>query len=267
MTADRALYDEALRPARTAAYDAGEFVGQESFMSAAEIRTLAVRAGVGAGTRVLDLCCGVAGPGRLLAAETACDYLGVDADAGAVALARRRAVGLTCCFAVARVPPVPAGPFDVVLLLETLLAFPVKAPLLETVAACLAPGGRFVLTVEEGAPLTDEERVAMPASDTVWPAPLPVLVDGLGAAGLELGWTADWSHAHRARAEALADAFLADRRAIARRIGAAALEDLVTSHRLWGEWLRTGRVRKLAVVAVRAPRGGERHGPPARSPG
>ena len=59
---DRAAFDRALHPARVAAYAPGEFVGQESFMTAGEIRALAVQAGVGPGITVLDLCCGIAGP-------------------------------------------------------------------------------------------------------------------------------------------------------------------------------------------------------------
>ena len=62
-------------------------------MTAGEIRTLARHAGVGPGTRVLDLCCGIAGPGRLLARELGCELLGVDASASAVAIAREQAPG------------------------------------------------------------------------------------------------------------------------------------------------------------------------------
>ena len=47
---------------RATAYPAGEYVGQESFMRADEVRTLAHQARVGSGVSVLDLCCGVAGP-------------------------------------------------------------------------------------------------------------------------------------------------------------------------------------------------------------
>src|SRR3954447_904364 len=108
---DRATFDRALHRARASAYAPGEFVGQESFMSAGEIRALAARAGIASGVMVLDLCCGVAGPGRLVTREMACDYLGVDASAAAVALARQRADGLPCRFAVAQVPPIPAGSF------------------------------------------------------------------------------------------------------------------------------------------------------------
>ena len=60
-------------------------------MTAGEIRALAVQAGIGPGVTVLDLCCGVGGPGRFLTRELSCDYLGVDASASAVAVARERA--------------------------------------------------------------------------------------------------------------------------------------------------------------------------------
>ncbi len=36
---------------------------------------------------------------------------------------------------------------------------------------------------------------------------------------------------------------------IAAQIGHQALQDLLAAHRLWSEWLRDGRVRKLALVA------------------
>jgi hypothetical protein len=58
---DRAPFDQALRRAREAAYGPDEYVEQESFMRAGEIRALAERAGIATGVSVLDLCCGVAG--------------------------------------------------------------------------------------------------------------------------------------------------------------------------------------------------------------
>src|SRR5215204_6237894 len=146
---DRATFDRALHRARVSAYSPGEFVGQESFMTAGEIRALALQAGIGAGVTVLDPCCGVAGPGRLITRQLGCDYLGVDASASAVALARERAAGLACRFDVARIPPLPAGRFDVVLLLETMLAFEDKDALVCEVAAALGPAGRFAFTLEE----------------------------------------------------------------------------------------------------------------------
>ena len=249
---DRAPFDRALHRARVSAYAHGEFVGQESFMTAGEIRALAVKAGIGPGVAVLDLCCGVGGPGRFLARELACAYLGVDASASAVAIARERAGDLPCRFATAHVPPLPAGSFDVVLLLETMLAFADKDALLREIAAALRPGGRLAFTLEEGPPLTTAERAAMPAADTVWLTPLDAMAASLERAGLAVTWHEDHSHAHRAVAQSLADAFAADAEDIAAQIGRRALDELLAAHRLWVEWLGEARVRKLALVAERA---------------
>ncbi|HET8820268.1 MAG TPA: class I SAM-dependent methyltransferase [Thermoleophilaceae bacterium] len=248
---DRAAFDRALRRARVSAYAPGEFVGQESFMTAGEIWDLAVEAGIGPAVTVLDLCCGVAGPGRFVTRELGCDYLGVEAAASAVAIARERANGLPCRFATAEVPPLPAGPFDVVLLLETMLAFEDKDALVRQIAAALRPGGRLAFTLEEGTPLTTAERAAMPNSDTVWLRPLDEIAASLERAGLEVTWREDHSRAHLATARALADAFAADAGDIAARIGRRALDELLVAHRLWIEWLDEGRVRKLALVAER----------------
>jgi SAM-dependent methyltransferase len=213
----------------------------EGFMTAGEIRALAVLAGIGPGVTVLDLCCGEAGPGLYLTRELGCDYVGVDASASSIAVARQRAHGLPCRFEIARVPPVPDGSFDVVLLLETMLAFEDKDALLRAIAAALGPGGRFAFTLEEGAPLTAAERAAMPNSHTVWLTSLQELTESLDRAGLAVTWVEDHSSAHRATAQALADVY-----------AARAMNGLVTSHRLWVDWLDSGRVRKLALVA--APR-------------
>ena len=246
---ERAPFDRALRRAREAAYPPGEYVEQESFVRAGEIRQLGAWAGIARGVSVLDLCCGVAGPGRLLARELGCDYLGVDSSASAIDLARLRARGLPCRFEVARVPPLPSGTFDVVLLLETMLAFRDKAQLVEAIARALAPGGRFAFTLEEGSPLTAAERARMPDADTVWLTPLGEMRALLDRAGLVVRREADWTSSHRAMAAALAGAFAADGAAVAARIGQPALDDLLVAHRLWSEWLGTGRVRKIAFVA------------------
>jgi SAM-dependent methyltransferase len=260
---DRPRYDQALRTARIAAYPPGEFVGQESFMRAGEIRSLGHRAAIGPGVSVLDLCCGVAGPGRLITTELGCTYLGVDLDAHAIELARERAraTGLSSRFEVTEVPPVPSGPFDVVLMLETMLAFPDKETLLREVSTALDHGGRFAFTVEEGQPLTEAEKEAMPAADTVWPIPLIELVSLLSSVGLEVDWIRECSRSHRLVADALIEAFLAERSAIEEELGDGALDDLLAGHRLWRDWMATGRVRKFAIVAAKSdgrPAQGER---------
>ena len=231
------------------AYAPGDFVEQESFMRAGEIRALASRAGIAAGVSVLDLCCGIAGPGRFITRELGCTYLGVDSSSSAVDIARDRTGDLPCRFAVARIPPVPDGPFEVVLLLETMLAFPDKQPLLQEIARALTSGGRFAFTMEEGPPLTAAERALMPDAETVWLTPLPEMLTGLERAGLVVRWHDDCSRSHRAVADALIDAFSADAADIAAQIGRHALDELLVAHRLWSDWLREGRVRKVALVA------------------
>src|SRR4029079_10677278 len=124
------------------------------------------------------------GPGRFLTRELGCGYLGVDFSPSAVALAREYAAGLPCRYEGGHAPPLPRGPVDVVLLLEAMLAIEDKDPLHRAVAAALAPGGRFALTLEEGAPLTAPERAAMPDPDTVWLSPLDEVAASLGRAGL-----------------------------------------------------------------------------------
>ncbi|HWT25427.1 MAG TPA: class I SAM-dependent methyltransferase [Solirubrobacteraceae bacterium] len=249
---DRAPFEQALHRARVSAFAPGEFVGQESFMTAGEIRALAVQAGVGPGVRVLDLCCGVAGPGRFITRELGCSYLGLDASASAVAIARERAGDLPCRFTVGEIPPLPAGSFDVVLLLETMLAFEDREALIRDIGAALRPGGRFAFTFEAGPPLTTAERAAMPDADTVWLTPLDDMSAFLERARLVVTWQEDHSRAHQATAQALARALAADDRAIAARIGRRALDELLAAHRLWSAWLEAGRVRKLAVVAERS---------------
>jgi SAM-dependent methyltransferase len=237
------------------AYPAGEFVGQESFMTASEVRALAGRAAIATGVRLVDLCCGVAGPGRLITRELGCAYLGVDLSASAIGIAREHAGDLPCRFEVARIPPIPSGPFEVVLLLETMLAFADKKALLVEVSRALEPGGRFAFTLEAGRPLTEAERERMPDADTVWLTPVEEVLAGLAHVGLRVRWQADWSRPHRAVADALIDAFTADAASIRAQIGGRALEELVTAHRLWSEWLGDGRVRKVAVVAEKAAPG------------
>jgi SAM-dependent methyltransferase len=239
----------ALERARAAAYPAGEYVGQESFMRATEIRALAHQASIGPGVCVLDLCCGVAGPGRMITAESSCRYLGVDQSASSLATARELAGDLPCRFEQAHLPPLPNGRFEVVLLLETMLAFPDKEALVREVARVLEPGGRFAFTVEEGGPLTQLERAQMPGADTVWPVELAELTSVLRGAGLTVIWQQEASSSHHAIVTALHRCYQAESAQIADQIGRQATADLITSHRLWIDWLGRGRVRKFALVA------------------
>ena len=218
-------------------------------MRAGEIRALAQQARIGPGVAVLDLCCGVAGPGRMITAESGCRYLGVDHSAKALAAARERAGNLPCRFAQAHLPPLPQGRFEVVLLLETMLAFPGKVALIGEVAEALQPGGRFAFTVEEGRPLTPQERAQMPAAGTVWPVGLAELTGVLRGAGLMVTWQQECSSAHHAIATALHHCYRDGSAQIGGQIGTQATEDLIAAHQLWSDWLGSGRVRKFAIVA------------------
>jgi ubiquinone/menaquinone biosynthesis C-methylase UbiE len=228
-------------------------------MRAGEVRTLAHQARIGPGVRVLDLCCGVAGPGRMITAESGCHYLGVDHSASALATARELAGNLPCRFEQAHLPPGPDGPFDVILLLETMLAFPDKKALVDEVARVLEPGGRFAFTVEEGPPLTQQERARMPGADTVWPIDLAELTGLLRGAGLTVIWRQECTSSHHATATALHRCYRAESVQIAGQIGTQAAADLITSHRLWIDWLGSGRMRKFAMVA-------EKHSPSSMKP-
>lgn len=247
----RAAIERALHNARVAAYPLGEYVGQESFMRASEIVRLAERAGIGPDTSVLDLCCGVAGPGLLIARQFGCPYHGVDVSASAIEIARDRAHDLNCRFDVVAIPPLPSGPYDVVLLFETMLAFADKHDLLRHVSAALSPGGRFAFTIEVGEPLTRREQQSMPESGTVWLTPLTRLHSYLDAAGLRVTLQVDCSHTHQAVAQRLYDELSVNADDIGTQLGNETVDSLLTAHRLWSEWLRSGRVRKFAVVAER----------------
>jgi SAM-dependent methyltransferase len=251
---DRLPFFQALQRARASAYPPGEFVEQEGFMLAGEILALGRLAGVAPGTSVLDLCCGVAGPGRLIARELGCTYLGVDYSSSALEIARERAGELPCRFEVARIPPIPAGPFDAVLMFETMLAFRDKQALLQEVSGALTTGGRFAFTMEEGVPLTDAERERMPDADTVWLTPLQEMLSCLERVGLVVRWQDDCSRSHRAVADSLINAFAADAANIAGQVGRPAFEELMAAHRLWSDWMREGRVRKIAIVAEKTRR-------------
>ena len=218
-------------------------------MRASEIRTLAHRARVGPGVSVLDLCCGVAGPGRMITAESGCRYLGVDHSTSALASAQELVGNLPCRFEQAHLPPLPEGHFEVVLLLETMLAFPGKEALVGEVARVLEPGGRFAFTVEEGRPLTQQERARMPGADTVWLIELAELTGVLRKAGLTVIWRQVYSFSHHAIATALLRCYRADSPQIADQIGTQATAELITAHQLWSDWLGSGRVRKFAMVA------------------
>jgi sarcosine/dimethylglycine N-methyltransferase len=246
-----------MRPAHIQAHREGEYVGQESFMSAREILDLARAGGVDARTKVLDLCCGSGGPALHLARQTGCRIVGVDRSSEATYLAQTSAEhqGLdrraTFIVAEALCPPIDPASFDAVLLYETMLAFKDKRTLLRVVRKLLRPGGRFGLTFEEGRPLASAERRRFPEVEEVWLTPKSEFRALLEATGFRIRWVEDHTASHAEVAGRLASAFRRDRATIVAALGSQASNELVIAHEQWAEWLCARRVRKLAVIAQR----------------
>jgi hypothetical protein len=89
----------------------------------------------------------------------------------------------------------------------------------------------------------------MPDADTVWLIPTDEMLALLDRVGLAVRNQEDHTESHAATAELLTTAFAADAVAIAAEIGDQALEELIRAHQLWTNWMRSGRVRKIALVA------------------
>lgn len=225
-------------------------------MTASEILVLADSAAIKPGARVLDLCCGTGGPALYVVEATGCEVVGVDRSLEAIHLARAvaetRALMGRATFMVADATRLPFAPgFDAALLLETMLAIADKAGLLREVGRLLGPGSRFVFTLEEGQPLSPKERQQIPEGDQIWLVPEEVLLVPLEEAGFRVCQILDRTAAHADLARRLAAAFFRDRARIVSHLGASHWNAVVAAHRQWVEWLTTGRVRKLAIVAER----------------
>ena len=138
---------------------------QDHYGGLAAVDTLARLAGVGATTRVLDLCAGLGGPARFLASRRACQVVALELNAGRAAGAARltRMVGLHHRVRVVRgdAARLPLGPgrFGACLSQEAFLHIEDKAAVLREVHRVLAPGGRLAFTDWVARPrLGDGER-------------------------------------------------------------------------------------------------------------
>ena len=163
---------------------------------------------------------------------------------------RRRAGNLPCRFEQAHLPPLPEGRFEVVFLLETMLAFPDKAALIGEVARVLEPGGRFACAVEE----EQAAHRAGKGTDARRRYGLARRAGGIDlraaqrGAGRRSGGRSTAPHITRQRRRCFA-VTSAKSPQIARQIGKEATAELITAHQLWSDWLGSGRVRKFAMVA------------------
>jgi SAM-dependent methyltransferase len=95
------------------------------------------------GTRVLEVGCGL---GDLIADLRGSKVCGIDFSAEAIRIARRRHPELDLQVADVERDPLPAGPFDVIILSDVLGHFDDVQHAMERIRAVLAPGGRIVVT-------------------------------------------------------------------------------------------------------------------------
>jgi ubiquinone/menaquinone biosynthesis C-methylase UbiE len=125
---------------------------QDHYGGLAAVDTLARRAGIGRGSRVLDLCAGLGGPARFLATRRRCRVVALELHPGRSAGASRltRRVGLARDVVVvradARTLPFAAGAFDACISQEALLHIDDKPTVLAGCHRVLRPGGRLAFT-------------------------------------------------------------------------------------------------------------------------
>ncbi len=153
--------DVALAFRGTRAMHTGYYTGAEDPATIAEatdrlVRLVGGRLGLGPEHSLLDIGCGMGQPALLLAEETGCSVVGVDATPGMVAAGRRQAADSAAADRVsfrhsdATELPFPAGSFDRALMLEVATHLPDtaaggKRAAFAEAARCLRPSGLLAL--------------------------------------------------------------------------------------------------------------------------
>jgi sarcosine/dimethylglycine N-methyltransferase len=141
---------------------------QDHYGGLGAVDALARRAGIGAASRVLDLCAGLGGPARFLASRRGCRVVALELHAGRAAGAVRltRKVGLAGRVNVVRADaqtlPFADATFDACLSQEALMHIADKAAVLSGCRRVLRPGGRLAFTDWIARPrLSDLERARL----------------------------------------------------------------------------------------------------------
>jgi SAM-dependent methyltransferase len=151
------------RPGPVTADDLFEF-DQDHYGGLAAVDALARRAGVGAASRVLDVCAGLGGPARFVASRRGSVVVALELHGGRAAGAARLnrlvgARGVTVVRGDATALPFARGAFDACLSQEALLHIPDKPKVLAECHRVLAPGGRIAFSDWIAFPrLGDRER-------------------------------------------------------------------------------------------------------------
>lgn len=154
------------RALRRDLWDAGDDLGQHSFVTPAYFDRFSRQLGIGPGTRVLDLGSGTGGPAVHIASQTGCRMTGLEVNAVGVEMARRIAAGAGTGDLVDFVQadgmdmPFADGTFDVVISMNVMNVFPDKVGLFREVRRVLRPGGvwAFLSGTFDFAPGDEEVR-------------------------------------------------------------------------------------------------------------
>jgi 2-polyprenyl-3-methyl-5-hydroxy-6-metoxy-1,4-benzoquinol methylase len=157
------LYQEIRREAY------GQDLGQNSWLTAAELPKFAEWLELTPGRRLLDVACGSGGPALRMARSTGCQVLGVDSHEQAIAnakvLTRTEGLAKQATFEqldASQPLPFSAAAFDAVTCIDAVNHFPDRRMVFSEWTRVLKPGGRLVVTdpIVVTGPLTHAEIAA-----------------------------------------------------------------------------------------------------------
>jgi 2-polyprenyl-3-methyl-5-hydroxy-6-metoxy-1,4-benzoquinol methylase len=144
----------------------GEDVGQNSWLTAAELDRFINWLELSPGKTLLDVACGAGGPALRIAAATGCSVAGVDVHDHAISTARslaeQRGLFQRAEFRVANAAerlPFPDTSFDAITCIDAINHLPDRRRVMEDWARLLKPGGRLLFTdpITVTGPLTNSE--------------------------------------------------------------------------------------------------------------
>lgn len=186
-------------------------VGQQSWVTIAELQESMTRLRLSAGSRLLDLGCGAAGPLTFIVRAMGCHAVGLDVSPGAVESGRARvdALGLGPQVSLEQADlnsalSLKSQSFDAAISVDAVLHLRDRTHLFREVARVLTPGGRFWFTdatVLVGPVSNEEVRTRLPLGYSQL-VPASFNERALVAAGLRVVAVDDRTTALIARAKA-----------------------------------------------------------------
>lgn len=191
-----------------------------SFLTLPEMRGMAAELALTEGSVLVDLACGMGGPGLWIARETGAQLIGIDISSVALEKARERAAALR--LPSARYVPgafantgLDGGSADGAMSVDALQYAPDKQAALDEAARVLRPGGRLVFVCFE---LEAARLAGLPVLGTDPVGDYRPVLDRAGFDVLSYAETAGWRERVTATYQAAADA----RSALTEEMGEAA---------------------------------------------